>query len=238
MRLELDGETVRYTTRTSSKAQKPNIRSKKTYFEVVIPEKSALKAENLLKRKKNWVLRIRKDHEKYREKIPKRLFMEGENWRVLGEQKEIRIESRKTGKVDDDILLAEHLVERTSVKYRLKQVLKDEARNIFEYKSDLYTDRIAEDYEKIFVRDQTTRWGSCSRKKNLNFNWRLVLGPQRVVDYVVAHEVAHLVHMNHGEEFWVLVEELHPDHRSSKDWLEQNAAELTFDPESLRLLNR
>ncbi len=233
MRLELDGETVRYTTRTSSKAQKPNIRSKKTYFEVVLPEKSALKAENLLKRKKNWVLRIREDHEKYREKVPKRLFVEGENWRVLGQQKEIRINSRKTGKVDDNILLAEHLVERNSVKNRLKQVLKDEARNIFEHKSDLYTDRIAEDYEKIFVSDQTTRWGSCSGKNNLNFNWRLILGPEKVVDYVVAHEVAHLKHMNHGKEFWNLVEKLHPDHRNSREWLEQNAAELTFDPETL-----
>ena len=72
---------------------------------------------------------------------------------------------------------------------------------------------------RITVKDTRTRWGSCAANGNLAFSWRLVMAPPEVQDYVAAHEVAHLRHMNHGEMFWRLVAELTPHRETAKRWL-------------------
>lgn len=73
---------------------------------------------------------------------------------------------------------------------------------------------------RITVRDQSSRWGSCSSTRALSFSWRLIFAPTDVLDYVAAHEVAHLVHMNHGPQFWRAVERLVPDYSQAVRWLE------------------
>ena len=81
-------------------------------------------------------------------------------------------------------------------------------------------------YSRLSVRDQVSRWGSCSSKGALSFNWRLVLAPHDVLDYVVVHEVCHLVELNHGPRFWKLVERRRPDYRASKRWLDDHGWEI------------
>jgi len=81
-------------------------------------------------------------------------------------------------------------------------------------------------YSRLTVRDQVTRWGSCSSKGALSFNWRLVLAPHDVLEYVVVHEVCHLVELNHGPRFWKLVERRRPDYRASKRWLDDHGWEI------------
>jgi predicted metal-dependent hydrolase len=81
-------------------------------------------------------------------------------------------------------------------------------------------------YTRLTVRGQRGRWGSCSSSGALSFNWRLVLAPHDVLDYVVVHEVCHLVEHNHGPAFWRLVMERRPDFRESKEWLDDHGWEL------------
>lgn len=81
-------------------------------------------------------------------------------------------------------------------------------------------------YNNIRIKDQKTRWGSCSQKGNLNFNWRLIKAPQWVLDYVVIHELCHLKHLNHSKEFWNMVEEYCEEYKNAKDWLNNNAYKL------------
>jgi predicted metal-dependent hydrolase len=81
-------------------------------------------------------------------------------------------------------------------------------------------------YTRITMRDQRSRWGSCSSTGALSFNWRLVLAPHDVLDYVVVHEVCHLVEHNHGPAFWRLVGRRRPDYRESKRWLDDHGWEL------------
>ncbi|HZQ83070.1 MAG TPA: M48 family metallopeptidase [Gaiellaceae bacterium] len=86
-------------------------------------------------------------------------------------------------------------------------------------------------FSRITLRDQVTRWGSCSSKGALSFNWRLVLAPHDVLDYVVVHEVCHLVELNHGPRFWKLLERRRPDYRASKAWLDEHGWEiLAYQP--------
>ena len=72
---------------------------------------------------------------------------------------------------------------------------------------------------RLTLRDTRSRWGSCSHDGNLMFSWRLVLAPPEVLDYVAAHEVAHLVHMDHSPNFWGVVGDLCPDHKRLRGWL-------------------
>lgn len=81
-------------------------------------------------------------------------------------------------------------------------------------------------YNRIFIKEQKTRWGSCSSKGNLNFNWRLILAPEEVLNYVVVHELAHRKEMNHSKAFYAIVESVLPDYRQSRKWLRENGQRL------------
>ncbi len=78
------------------------------------------------------------------------------------------------------------------------------------------------DYNAITLREQKTRWGSCSSKGNLNFNWRLVHYRPEIIDYVIIHELAHRTHMNHSKTFWQLVEKYDPEYRKHRGFLKRN----------------
>jgi predicted metal-dependent hydrolase len=80
--------------------------------------------------------------------------------------------------------------------------------------------------KRIQIRDQRSRWGSCSTTGTLSFNWRLVLAPFEVLDYVVVHELCHMREANHSGRFWKLVEARRPDWRAHKGWLDEHGAEL------------
>jgi predicted metal-dependent hydrolase len=86
--------------------------------------------------------------------------------------------------------------------------------------------RIGRQVKRVGVRDPTSRWGSCSAAGSLSFSWRLVMAPESVLDYVVAHEVAHLVEMNHGPRFWRLVESLAPGSAAPRAWLKRQRSRL------------
>ena len=84
------------------------------------------------------------------------------------------------------------------------------------------------DYSRLSIRDQRTRWGSCSRAGALSFNWRLLLAPEAVLDYVIWHEVCHLAVMDHSPRFWNLVAHYCPDHRTHAAWLRRNSGTLVL----------
>ena len=90
----------------------------------------------------------------------------------------------------------------------------------------LYAPRISEDYGRVTIREQKTRWGSCSSKRNLNFNWKLIQAPPEALDYVVIHELCHLREFNHSPRFWQLVQAQMPEYESWKKWLKQHGTEM------------
>ena len=109
---------------------------------------------------------------------------------------------------------------------RLTDWLKKRARLKLAERVDFHAQRLGLSYKRLGVRDQTSRWGSCSSNKTLSFSWRLILAPEQVLDYVAAHEVAHLREMNHSPRFWALVEKTMPDYRQARLWLRENGQTL------------
>lgn len=84
-------------------------------------------------------------------------------------------------------------------------------------------------YTSVTIRDQKTRWGSCSSRGTLSFNYRLIFAPPEVLDYVVVHELCHLTHMNHSKEFWNKVGSVMPDYNAHRKWLKAHGGELTLE---------
>ncbi|MCR5508630.1 MAG: M48 family metallopeptidase [Lachnospiraceae bacterium] len=97
--------------------------------------------------------------------------------------------------------------------------LKNRAKDVIIAKVIYYAGILGVTYGRVTIRHQKTIWGSCSRKGNLNFNCMLIKAPDRVIDYVVVHELCHRKEMNHSRRFWSLVESVIPDHKECRKWL-------------------
>jgi len=103
---------------------------------------------------------------------------------------------------------------------RMRDWLFAEARRDLDARVVVHARHLGVAPKRIVVRDQATRWGSCSTTGVLSFSWRLILAPARILDYVAAHEVAHLAEMNHGASFWALVARTMPSMKEAKGWLQ------------------
>jgi predicted metal-dependent hydrolase len=109
---------------------------------------------------------------------------------------------------------------------RISDFLKREAQRDLDAASRNYAAQIGVSIKRICVRDQSSRWGSCSNTGVLSFSWRLILAPPFVLDYLAAHEVSHLVELNHSPRFWRLVKRLYPQLERAKVWLDANGTDL------------
>lgn len=105
-------------------------------------------------------------------------------------------------------------------------LLKAAARDRLTAAADAYAARLGQSYARIALRDTRSRWGSCSDSGTLSFSWRLAMAPPEVLDYVAAHEVAHLAHMDHSARFWGALARLSPDYEAPRRWLRENGQDL------------
>jgi len=108
----------------------------------------------------------------------------------------------------------------------VRDYLKREAKRDLDAASRLAAMALGVEFRRISVRDQTSRWGSCSSTGVLSYSWRLIFAPPFVLEYLAAHEVAHLVEMNHSRRFWRLVEHICPHVGRAKTWLDAHGGDL------------
>jgi len=123
-------------------------------------------------------------------------------------------------------LTGEELARQRRMEVLIRRYRKT-ARQVIENRVTYYQGITGGHYTSITIRDQKSRWGSCSSRGTLSFNYRLIFAPPRVLDYVVVHELCHLTHMNHSHDFWNLVAQVMPDYKIYKTWLREHGNELT-----------
>lgn len=99
---------------------------------------------------------------------------------------------------------------------------RTQAQQILPQKVATWAQKMGVEYNNIVIKDQKTLWGSCSQKKNLNFSYRLIKMPISIIDYLIVHELAHLVHFDHSPEFWSYVEGFIPNYKEARKWLNTN----------------
>lgn len=132
------------------------------------------------------------------------------NWIVKTHEKQLKIQPTAISEEKSPQTLA------------LEKRYRDAAKDYIPKRVEYYHQFTGGSYQKITIRDQKTRWGSCSGTGTLSFSFRLMLAPPRVLDYVVVHELCHLTHMNHSKEFWNMVEDILPDYKEHRKWLKEN----------------
>jgi len=113
-----------------------------------------------------------------------------------------------------------------SVAARLHAWFKAQARDRLAAASDRYAAALGRPYTRLTLRDTRSRWGSCSSQGGLMYSWRLIMAAPDVLDYVAAHEVAHLAQMNHSPAFWAVVARLYPDYDRPRQWLRAHGVDL------------
>ena len=116
------------------------------------------------------------------------------------------------------------------VTVRAPHTMPDSTRKIFKRKTAAYARKMGVTYGRITIREQKTRWGSCTSEGNLNFNWRLIFAPEKVLDYVVVHELSHRKEMNHSPAFYAVVASVMPEYKACEKWLRDNGATLWQNP--------
>ncbi len=129
---------------------------------------------------------------------------------------------------DGDFVIAyvKDIDNREELANLIEDFYREYARKVFEEKVKIFAEKMQVSYGRISIKEQKTRWGSCSSKGNLNFNWKVVKAPEFVIDYLVVHELAHRKEMNHSDRFWNVVESTLPDYKKGKEWLKVNGKSL------------
>lgn len=173
---------------------------------------SQKKIEDILQQKRAWIERVRLE-------MPEKIvYTEGRQIPYLGRNYRLVVHHTPGKKkaslvLTEDKLIVECGCSTKSVEELVLAWYRKEARRIFVERADYYKDKIGVEYGHIYIKEQKTRWGSCSIQGNLNFNWKVIQKPIEVVDYLVVHELCHLIHMNHSKEFWRTVEQFIPDYQ-------------------------
>lgn len=124
--------------------------------------------------------------------------------------------------VNQEIMITTGYLNEESIRDSIVFWYRKACKGIMEAKVAFYAKELQVHYNRIVLKEQKTCWGSCSSKQNLNFNWKLLLMPPEIMDYVIIHELSHLREMNHSKRFWKIVEDTMPNYKKHKKWLREN----------------
>lgn len=234
--LILENQTINYKIRRSKRIKnlKISIKPNREIFISIPSYLPNLVAKHFLKENTNWVLKKLSESEALKPQIN---FTKEPKLNFLGKKfYQLKILSGQ-GKRN---LLQEHFTElhffkgsksaelQKEIQRHLEIFYKKKAHNYLEKRVLFFTEKLKVKHNKIFIKNQKTRWGSCSSKNNLNFNWRIMFATKKIIDYLVIHEVCHLKEMNHGKKFWKLVEKLDPDFKIHRNFLNKSGKTLSF----------
>ena len=224
----LEGHKIPYKVRESKKARHARIEVGPEGVSVVLPIRAKLKPEDLLKEKSSWIIKKHKAISERMSKMPVRVIEEGGTLPYLGSEHTVKLTEGEQGFKNNELLIPRKKMEHKELEDIVEGMYREKARELFLKIIEKHKHHVNNEHNRIYIRNQSTKWGSCSSKHNLNFNWRLIMAPERIVEYVVVHELVHLDIQNHSKEFWSKLEGILPDHRESKRWLKENGAFLVF----------
>ena len=175
---------------------------------------------SFIKEKEQWIREKQSQALAFAAKHSKITLENGENILYLGEYYAVLRQAVPDIAIEGDKLLVPE--EMTAAEFA--GWLKDQAAIVIRERVDYYAGIMGIEYTSVKMSGAKQRWGSCGAADTLNFAWRLVLCPRSVIDYVVVHELCHIIHKDHSANFWTLVADLMPDYKLSQKWLRQNRA--------------
>src|SRR5208337_5398436 len=185
---------------------------------------------SFVERKSDWVRKRLDLNREKQEKLPMREFNPGESLLYLGAEHTLEVRERRNVGVSCErgkIIVSIHpeipartrapFIRRQLVTWYANMALKKIHERVVHYMRIIGVTPRA-----VRIKSLRSRWGSCSVRGQVNFAWNIILAPEPVLDYLVVHELCHLIHLNHSAEYWDLVEKFFPEHRERRKWLREN----------------
>jgi len=174
----------------------------------------------IISKHQDWISK-KQEIVKNRQIIDKK-FLEEEEFLLFGKKLELKF--NKNFKIpavfDNNLLISENISDNWKTIFELWY--KKLALDFFQKRALIYSKLLGVSYTKIKLSNAKTRWGSCSSTGNINLSWRLIMSPIEVIDYVVIHELAHLIEPNHSKHFWMHVARIQPEYKLYRKWLKEN----------------
>jgi hypothetical protein len=190
-------------------------------YAVVPLDYSIEKIHNFIESKKKWILKTSEYYRKLREGYGE------ENLAIntisfLGAIYRLQIvkDTSPSTVISDNLkVITFHVTDRRKYKYDIKEWYRRQTAQIVSERLPVISRKLDLHYHSVSIKSQTSRWGSCSKNRNLNFNLLLAAVPIKVIDYVITHELIHLIELNHSKRFWSLVASAYPEYKKYREWL-------------------
>ena len=198
------------------------------------------KIKDVLKKKTKWILSKLKEMDKIKPTPKEKEFMTGEKLSYLGRRYRLEVSPAEISKVEVKLYQGKFIIaypeklkedddqRRKEIRDALIEWYREHAKEKINERVEKYKYKLDVEPNNVVVKKQKKRWGSCSSKGNLNFNCRIILAPMSIVDYLVVHELTHLIYDNHSREFWATVGSIIPDVKDKREWLKINGRQLSF----------
>ena len=239
-RIVLHENSIDYDVVVSKTARQSRLRVGPGGVEVIQPVGVGEEAAaTFLRRNENWVLAQLERMSSLRalrqlaRRQPGEILYRGESTQVRVEVAETKARGNLVQWSEGEIIVRRGLETRTSAARGLENWLRQQARSAIVDCLPELTAHIRLRPGRVYVMDQRTKWGNCSSRGNLSFNWRLVLAPHFVLRYLVTHEVVHLAVPDHSAKFWLTVQSLCPEMERAKQWLSRHHAQLMVNLASI-----
>jgi len=197
------------------------------------------KIRMIVRKKAQWILEKQEKIERNRYSNPMKEFVSGESFPYLGKLYRLKVMKtaedtvRKCRLVNGRFLVEingnhEAEVNRTVVKKALVDWYLERAEAKIKERVDRFSERIGKWPVSVKIKNQERRWGSCSRNGSIRFNWKIIMAPISIMDYVIVHELCHLIYPHHSPQFWQKVQSAISDYQKRRKWLKENSLQIDF----------
>ncbi|HEX3036731.1 MAG TPA: SprT family zinc-dependent metalloprotease [Thermodesulfobacteriota bacterium] len=187
------------------------------------------KIEQVIKSKKLWLYEKTNHKQKYDLKSKSKEFISGESILYLGRHYRLDVVKDYRNGIYFDNKFTISKSSRPFASRLLREWYLQKAKEKIIPKAEFFAKQLGVKYNKILISNLKYRWGSCTAKDNLNFNWRLIKAPMFVIEYIIVHELAHLIEGNHTPQFWSIVSVQVPKYKKAREWLKEHGDLLESD---------
>lgn len=218
--LDLAGSAISIGVRTSKRARRIRLVSGINGVEAIVPpDYRAEELRSFVSAKRDWIIKTSRFYNRLKERCgglePGTIYFLGSKYRFHV------VKDRQQSAVVSDAMkvVTFHVADRRRYRQEMQEWYKEQTVRIIAERLPALASRLNLRYNKVLIKSQRSRWASCSKKGNLNFNLLLAAAPPEVIDYVIIHELMHLIELDHSPRFWQLVKEADPEYKKNKEWL-------------------
>jgi len=218
--LDFANNAIKINVRTSRKARRLRLVSGINGVEAIVPlDYRAEELQSFVSSRKDWIIKTSRYYSRLKERCG---GIEPDTIYFLGSKYHFNVvKDKKTSAVVSEAMkvITFHMADRRRYKEEMQEWYKEQIGKVIAERLPLLAGRLNMKFGKVSIKSQKSRWASCSKKGNMNFNLLLAAAPPEVIDYVIIHELSHLIEMDHSSRFWQLVKEADPEYKRHKEWL-------------------